>query len=189
MAIITNKDAGVFDIVEKAYVRIGNIQLLINEKKVNFEIKTYISKRAREIEIIQEYCRNKSFLIQRHFEPEEGQLEELELTKEEWDEYIINGPWDFEELQWLDKNIFCFVGDCLQTITITMGYDDFTDEVNEENLKKYLYKKFYNDQGMKQFIKTSADIFADKELILDDFETKEEVINKWLEKYPILNKE
>ena len=185
MAIIIDKNTGHGDVAKSCYVRVENVQLLLDAGKLYFEVKTYLSKRAREHAIMIDYCDQLRRDICQEVEPEAGQLDLLGLTREQWDEFTSPGPWDYEELMWLDTHLYAFQGRPIQGLEVTIPVpEDFPKEITEQTVKTWIYAH------MKEGNLWSA-LTSDQrtlESLADDFETARDVIERYRKEYPIYSK-
>ena len=189
MAIVMDRHAGVFDVVKGSYVRITGIRLNLDENSISFEIKTYLSKRAREIEIMIEYCRQRSRDVAQQIEPETGQLEELGITREEWDAWTTPGPWDYEELRWLEDHLFTLEGRPVQGIEITLPIPEgFPDTRFPDEIKAWLYGHVKDGNLQHAVIGGGDDREAAVKSMQDDTESSADVIQRYREEYPVFGK-
>ena len=189
MALVMDRHAGVFDVVKGSYVRISGIRLNLDGHSISFEIKTYLSKRAREIEIMIEHCRQLSRDVAQQIEPEAGQLEELGITREQWDAWTTPGPWDYEELRWLEENLFSLEGRPLQGIEITLPIPEgFPETISLDAVKGWIYKQVKEGSLQHAVIGGGDDRDAVIQNMQDDVESSADVIERYQEAYPVFGK-
>lgn len=185
MAIIIDKNTGHGDVAKGSYVRVENVQLLLDEGKLYFEVKTYLSKRARENAIMIDYCDQLRRDVYQEVEPEAGQLDKLGITQKEWDEFTAPGPWNYEELMWLDKNLFVFMGKPIQGLEVTIPVpEDFPKEITEQTVKTWIYEHMKDGNLWSAMTSDMSTL----EGLENDFETARDVIERYQEEYPIYRK-
>jgi len=189
MGVIVDKDVGALDVISKAYIRIENIEVYFDRGRFSYEISTYISKRARELFVIQEYINEKMSSIRVEIDPPEGELDRLGITLEQWNDWTGPGPWtDYEEIKFIYDEILFFRGGPVQRVKIEEAIpEDFPIEITPSNIRNYLYQKFYNNGNLIQMIRmpgAKGDLAINE--IEHDFDTPETMINKWIIEYPFL---
>ena len=189
MALVMDRHAGLFDVVKGSYVRISGIRLNLDEQTVSFSIQTYLSKRAREMEIMIEYCRQRSRDAALPIEPEAGQLEELGITRGDWDAWTTPGPWNYEELRWLEDHLFSLEGRPVQGIEITLPIPEgIPDTRFPDEIKAWLYDQVKQSNLQHAVIGGGDDRESVIKSMQDDVESSADVIQRYREEYPVFGK-
>ena len=188
MAIVMDRIAGVLDIVTGAYVRVTKCSVDYMRGMIELQISTYVSKKAREIEIVQEHLRKRRDAVKTEKPVTQEQLDELGWDKSTWDAYTMNGPWSFEERRWLEDHIFHLYGKPIQGSD--MGFPlpkDFPEIVNKDTILQWAYGQMKEGGTLVPAVASPGD---HREVSLnsieDDYETSEQVLARYIEDFSIL---
>lgn len=195
MGILVRKDVGFGEVISKTYVKLTPYFTPKNGGEWRVEAQVFLSKRAKEINIIKKWLVHRANVIQVPVEYDEDVATRLSVPEATWSSFADQGPWETaEEVEYVVKNYLNIPSEPIQTTSVYLYNREnavgVSDVIQLDDIYTMVYATIKNPNAQLFALIESPQMSKQDTVnsIEDDVESDVDVITRLSNDYSILGK-